>query len=285
MKRKKTKNINNKLFAVELNELKTYFVDKEELFQRYKKHVLDGSDKTKRRIFIDNGEPILFVAHADTVQKPRIDKIDKKAGICYGAGFDDRLGIYTIFKLLNNGFKADVLITDNEETGDSTARNHVLKDYDLIVEFDRAGVDVVTYDRDCSELLSKLGELWPIGYGSYSDVCAMDTMTCTVNIGMGIRESHSPKSCFILADYYRALLRFKTFYSRIKGVTFRCEFKPVQWGFDSYYDDEGIIDVCDVCGHTGGEEIHGDCMTSFMMGDNSRLYSEDDYGNDFIRNF
>jgi hypothetical protein len=279
-KNKKIQKVQNSLWRIDRKELATYFVDIEVLFKRFSTHVLDKDNPEKRRIFIDNGENILFVAHMDTVKKPKLGKLDLKRGVCHGAGFDDRLGIYTIFKLLNNGFKADVLLTDCEESGCSTASYHDLKDYDLIIEFDRAGEDVVTYDRDCPELLNILKKIWPVGIGAFSDVCFMDTDTCCINVGLGIRDSHSAKSRFILADYYRAMMRFEKFYKRIKNIPFRCDYypdveEPYHYGSTMY-----TFELCDVCGHSEGKEIHGyyicrECLIGLMTYDSGSIGSRD----------
>ena len=57
---------------------KFWFKPIDKIFSTFGDHVLDGNDPKKRRIFIDRGSDILFVAHLDTVLDPLFVKENKK---------------------------------------------------------------------------------------------------------------------------------------------------------------------------------------------------------------
>ena len=48
-----------------------------------------------RYVYVDNNAPVLLVAHIDTVQKPELRKNST------GSGFDDRLGCFLAYNLVN----------------------------------------------------------------------------------------------------------------------------------------------------------------------------------------
>ena len=221
------------------HKLKYYFCDKDVYFDRLKKYVLDGHDIHKRRIFIDNKADILFVAHLDTVKKPifygkthprdtykklhhlTYNKAILKGDVFHGAGFDDRLGFYTAFSLVYHDFlKADILITDHEETGGTTAQYHTPKDYNWVCEFDRRGSDVVTYGKETLLFKDALKEFFTIGHGSFSDIGKLDVNACCFNLGVAYEEAHSQESYVVISDYVRQIALFKLFFNRYQSTRF-----------------------------------------------------------------
>src|SRR5687767_14937641 len=93
--------------------------------------------------YIDRGGSVLAVAHLDWVmrRKPMLSK----QGIIQCPQLDDRLGVWVILDVLPAiGVQVDVLLTDSEEVGASTAGYFIpKKDYNWVFSFDRAGMDVV----------------------------------------------------------------------------------------------------------------------------------------------
>ena len=115
-------------------------------FRKYAEYVVDG--KKGRHIYIQHeNAKVLAVAHADTVINPRKTfsfniinrrtKDDSIVRVVKTPTLDDRLGIYTIMSLLPSIFGgewADILITEGEETGNSTAADFVTdKEYNWIL--------------------------------------------------------------------------------------------------------------------------------------------------------
>lgn len=173
----------------------------------------------------DNGSRILAVAHIDSVQ-PAAQVGDTVAAPhrFYNPCLDDRLGVYTILDLLPRiGIRCDVLLCDDEEYGRSTAGEFASpKDYAWIVEFDRAGGDVVTYQyEDDAWLYALKASGFNIGWGTYSDIsCLSHLGACAVNIGVGYQDYHSPRAYFDVGTYCKQLRRFHSFYHRHKASEF-----------------------------------------------------------------
>jgi hypothetical protein len=176
--------------------------------------------------FHDNGADILAVAHLDTVQPDTtLQLTDTAAGLlATSGGLDDRLGVYVITSLLPAlGIHTDILLTTDEEMGQSTAfdfdpARHKAEDftgYRWMFEFDRAGTDVVSYQYESTALddLIRQSGAQP-GQGSYSDIADLDHLHCAgVNWGVGYHDYHSERSHAWLDDTFRSVARFQRFYA------------------------------------------------------------------------
>ena len=152
-----------------------------------------GNGEYDRHIYIDNGCDILGVAHMDSVQPFHFYKVGKDYIQC--ATVDDRIGVYMmLYGLPAIGIKCDVLLTDHEEIGQSTAQFfNSPKDYNWMFQFDRGYDDVVMYqyeDPVLEDELSAAGFL--VGDGIFSDISYMDHMGCRgFNMGCGMRKYHN----------------------------------------------------------------------------------------------
>lgn len=173
------------------------------------------------------GNKILAVAHCDSVTCDT-DHFFTKNGIVWCTRLDDRLGVFTILDMLPEmGIQVDILLTDGEESCNSTARYVEIPqecDYNWIVQFDRRGEDVVTYqfyeiDKYVEKFFGKAG------YGSYSDICELDWLGCSaMNVGVGYHEEHSLGSHAKLWEYRRQMRRFFSFYQEYNGTRINHEF-------------------------------------------------------------
>jgi hypothetical protein len=147
-------------------------------------------------IHIDRGCKILGVAHLDTVLSatPHLEN-----SLVMTPTLDDRLGVWVLLHLLPSlGFNDyDILLTDNEERGASTAADFCGKEYgyNWIFEFDRQGTDAVTYHYTDRPWLTALEETFTLGQGSYSDIADLAAGVCGVNVGVGYHRQHS-YSCY-----------------------------------------------------------------------------------------
>lgn len=202
-------------------KLQKYFKPIDQIFLEHKKNTLDFNDPKKRRIFIDNGANILLVAHLDTVHKPVIQKVKKDRII--GAGFDDRAGYMMIDLLLQAGITADVLLTDLEESARSTAEHHTCKDYHWIMGLDRAGADFVDYGLACDEMRTACKKFWSLGYGSFSDICSLETEAARINVGIGYQHAHSQTSVLHLDAFTTQYQRIIKFYEKHKDTRWTTE--------------------------------------------------------------
>lgn len=186
-------------------------------------------------IYIDNGASILAVAHLDTVQHANyFDIVDrgKDGCIIYSPSVDDRLGAYIILDILPKlGVNIDILFTDGEEIGRSTAANFTApegKSYNWMFQFDRAGDDVVMYQYDtpANRALLVAAGLKP-GNGSFTDICKLDKLGVSgFNFGTGYANNHSVWAYFDLGVCIDMIEGFLKFYHANKDTRLVHESKP-----------------------------------------------------------
>jgi len=194
-----------------------WFKPKNKIFKDFRNQTINYHNKKKRRVFISRNSTVLFIAHLDTVYPPELVKTKGKK--TFARGCDDRLGAFLAYTL-SKKLGADLLLTDNEESGQSTAESHKCKSYNWIVNFDRQGNDVVTYDLDNPKFLTALGEYWKIGWGSFSDICFLNTKACCMNLGIGYFKAHDKKSYFLLDMVQEQASLFVQFFKKYKDVKF-----------------------------------------------------------------
>ena len=182
----------------------------------------------KMLFYQDNGSNILAIAHLDSVQKyGRTGSLQIGNDLhIYSPVLDNRLGVYTILEHLKQlGLKFDVLLTDDEEQGQSTAQFFEPpsgKKYNWMFSFDRRGTDVVMYDyenRGMKDKLEKAG--FRVGTGSYSDICYLDHLGCKgFNFGNGLKNGHAMDASFNTHHYYTMVNKFVRFFKANKEVHF-----------------------------------------------------------------
>ena len=162
---------------------------------------------TRHLIFKDNGSDILGVGHLDTVECHR--NIGTPEGLAAhqqamdlarhrqtGPQLDDRLGVWAMLSVLPEHMEFDVLLTDNEEIGQSTAAEFTPpsgKQYNWVFELDRRGDGCVLYQygsKKWNKALHKAG--FRINRGSFSDIGYLDHLGVQcVNIGIGYQNEHT----------------------------------------------------------------------------------------------
>lgn len=232
--------------------------------------------------FRDNGGRVLAVAHLDTVVGPagRVPRfVQSPSGPLIRSGaLDDRLGAYVILHLLPRlGITCDWLLTVGEESGASTAKHfQAPKDYDWIIEFDRAGTDVVMYqyeDDASREAVQEAGA--EMGLGSFSDIAYLEHLGVKAfNWGVGYRgDYHSPEGYAFLEDTFRMVGKYLRFHEANAGTAMLHES-----GYDRYSDaaqsdwldcescggretvdpDFRYCEVCDVCHDC--QQVFDECM-------------------------
>jgi hypothetical protein len=176
--------------------------------------------------FKDNGANILAVAHLDSVLPfmhftPARLRMDT---LIYCTTLDDRLGVYLIGNWLQKaGVNYDILFTENEERGASTAFEFVPpegKDYNWMFMFDRAGSDVALYgytDPFVRSILIK-HDLVPVS-GSYSCIADMEDIGCKgFNFGCGYHGNHGEYAYASRNELLKNLRKFLRFYKEYKDV-------------------------------------------------------------------
>lgn len=169
---------------------------------------------TARHIYIDRGSNVLGVAHLDSVQN--------FLGLWFNDYYlscstvDNRMGAWLmLYGLPALGFNFDVLLTENEESGCSTAADFTpSKQYNWGFSFDRTGTDVACYqymDKDTEFMLNNY-EL-EAQYGSYSDVADLDLGCKCFNFGVGMYNYHSEAAYVKLWELTSMVDRFGLFFN------------------------------------------------------------------------
>lgn len=187
--------------------------------------------------FKDNGASVLAVAHVDSCHPFThfsLAKMKSDTWI-FCPTLDDRLGVYIMLDWLEKAkIKVDILLTDNEEKGNSTARNFNFphrRQYNWMFMFDRSGTDVATYqygDTITKAALAKHG--YTQSYGAYSCIVELDDLNCKgFNFGTGYYNPHSngPKE-FTYASRVQlieSLHKFSRFFGEYRNTHFSHENK------------------------------------------------------------
>ena len=172
-------------------------------------------------IHIDRGGNVLAIVHLDTVGDTTPQW---KGNRVTCTQLDDRLGLWVILDLLPSltNVKYDILLTDSEEIGESTAQYFdpqafaPEKQYNWVFSFDRRGNDCVLYeytDRDTDDLITSYG--WKSGVGAFSDICSVEHLGIKgFNFGTGYYQQHSP-GCH--ADISQTIANAKKFVMFLEG--------------------------------------------------------------------
>lgn len=185
------------------------------------------STKRQRYTYIDRGANVLGVAHCDTVSlhgKHTSDdvwfEVVKLAGYQHvlSRELDDRLGVYIMLYLLPQlGINVDVLLTDDEEIGMSTAylfEPPHNRQYNWCFSFDRRGTDVAMYQYKGGALdaaLTRAG--FTTSPGSFSDICSLDHLGVDcANFGVGYANEHSQWCSAAVDTIKRQVARFAVFW-------------------------------------------------------------------------
>lgn len=164
--------------------------------------------------FIDNGGDILIVAHTDSVVGRTWVKADKH--VIASPALDNRIGVWlALCELPRYGIKADVLLTEGEETGQSTAWYfRTTKKYNWIAEFDRMGFDCALYQFGSPETreMAMSAGYTPVR-GSFTDICSLEHLgTKAFNFGVCYRDYHSEHAHIFTAELQVAIEMFLYFH-------------------------------------------------------------------------
>lgn len=185
-------------------------------------------------IHIDRGAKVLGVGHLDWVlhSPPKFEN-----NRVYCPQLDDRLGVWCLLHLLPSmGIKFDVLLTDDEERGQSTASFFDCEPdrYNWVFEFDRRGTDVVGYEYDTPEFRAMVEPHFAtIGRGSFSDVCELDHLgVIGMNIGVGYHHEHTQRCFADLPDTYAQCHKFVAMFDKWKDV--RVDWEPPKFSKSSW---------------------------------------------------
>lgn len=158
---------------------------------------------------------VLGVAHMDSVDQG--NGVHVVADRIYYPQVDNKVGMFTILELLPSlGIETDVIITDGEESMQSTAYFFRPEEdsYNWMFSFDRSGDDVVMYQYESSAMRNLVQSCgMRVGRGSYSDISDLGHLGCFgMNVGCGMHDYHGPYGYVDLMQYLNQVDLFIEFY-------------------------------------------------------------------------
>jgi len=194
-----------------------------ELAQVYKN--IDTNEKLRNFLFCEGEEPVMVVAHLDTVfegflkssltnsindlwgiydfhQKTiKLKEIyhDQVQGVMWspdGLGADDRVGVFMILSLVRAGARPSILFTTDEESGSTSGYDfalqykHKFQNYGIkyLMELDRSGVnDCVFYNCDNPDFTKYIeGYGFKTGTGSFTDISVICPIIKTAGVNLSV---------------------------------------------------------------------------------------------------
>lgn len=203
------------------------------------KHTKDGPV-----MHLNQGSPIIGVAHMDHVKFWEKPKFNVKEKQIWCPQLDDRLGVWVLLDLLPSfGVHTDILLTDSEECGRSTAKDFKSdKKFNWMYQFDRRGTDTVLYDYDSDDNRARLeAHNLTTSWGSFSDICSLEHLGCSGwNVGTGYYNEHSDQCHANLKETYFQALKFADFFKAHKDTHIPIPAQPKRrwYGYYSGWDDD-----------------------------------------------
>ena len=221
---------------ISLNQMETKAFVLKRLNENYSDIV-----ETPDYILAKGNVPIALVAHMDTVFEGDGQKRDfmyqTQEGKLWnpnGAGFDDRAGIFAIFKIIEEGYLPHVIFTTDEEIGSWGALRlvgdyeaHPFDDLKYLIELDRANeYDCVFYDCENEEFMSYVESFGFVrAMGSSSDVRHISNGwdIAGVNLSIGYKFQHSEDEILDSVAMFDTISKVKNMLDDVENIS--SEFK------------------------------------------------------------
>lgn len=257
---------------ISLNQAQTQKTVSHFLKSKYPKVV-----ETKDYIYAEGEIPVALVAHMDTVfEKDKYHKrnnlfYDIQKGVMwnpYGAGFDDKAGVFAILKIIRDGYKPHVIFTTDEEVGGVGAtiltekeKESPFTELKYVIELDRANeVDCVFYDCYNEEFIDYIESFGFIeAWGTFSDidVICSEWRVAGVNLSIGYKDEHTASETLYVNAMLTTIEKVKKMLNCAdKAKTY--EYIPSPYlksyypkYYQMYYGNEFGYDLvkCEKCGH------------------------------------
>lgn len=193
--------------------------------------------KTINYIFAEGDIPIALIAHTDTVFEDDPDTRDfiyyspeGKMWHPYGAGFDDKAGIFSIFKILQKGYLPHVIFTTNEEIGSIGAKRLIedmseypFSDLKYMIELDRANdYDCVFYFCENQEFIDYIESFGFIkAEGTSSDVnhLSLAWNIAGVNLSIGYKNQHTQDEILNIESMFNTISKVEEMLNDIDNIS------------------------------------------------------------------
>lgn len=194
--------------------------------------------------------PIAVAAHMDTVWETSTGHevfYDKKKNVMVnlrGGGYDDKVGIFMILKLLELGYRPHVIFCTDEERGSLGAEAFVkaypkcpFEDCRFIIMLDRRGsVDCVFYDCD-NEEFEKYCESFGFktAWGSFTDICTLCPAwgMAGVNFSVGYVDEHTANEKLYVGAMFETLRKVENILQQPTELIPSFEYIPLY--YSPYY--------------------------------------------------
>lgn len=197
--------------------------------------------ETQEYIFARGNIPIALIAHMDTVFEGDAEKRDfiyhtseGKLWNPNGAGFDDKAGVFAIFKIIEEGFLPHVIFTTDEEIGSQGAIKliedhpiHPFADLKYLVELDRANeYDCVFYDcenGDFVEYIESFGFVQTLGTSSDVRHLSRAWDVAGVNLSIGYKYQHTNEEILNAPAMFETISKVKRMLGDVENAPyFKC---------------------------------------------------------------
>jgi len=223
-----------------------------ELTQVYKN--IDTNGKLRNFLFCEGEEPIMVVAHLDTVFEelsslystyptgdsweaydfyhtaPEFKEIyhDQVEGVMWspdGLGADDRVGVFMILSLVRAGARPSILFTTDEESGSASGYDfalrykHKFQNYGInyVIELDRSGAnDCVFYKCDNPDFTKYIeGYGFITDTGSFTDISVICPIIKTAGVNLSVGYWNEHSKTEMI-DLFTMSKNFDIIYNMIK---------------------------------------------------------------------
>lgn len=224
------------------------------LKQNYKKVTYDAD-----YLLAEGNIPIALVAHMDTVFKQPAAELfyDRVKNVMWsptGMGADDRAGVFSILKIIKDGYRPHIIFTRDEEIGCIGA--NILsyapcpfKKLNYIIQLDRRNSnDCVFYDcnnKEFEKYIESFG--FVTAFGSFSDISELcpKWKIAGVNLSIGYRNEHTVSEVLFVGQMLSTISKVEKMLDEKNPPSFKyihgynSYLKPiVESYYDSYWEDD-----------------------------------------------
>lgn len=198
--------------------------------------------ETDDYILAEGNIPIALVAHLDTVfdddGNERNFIFQYFNGNLYhpdGAGFDDKAGIFSIFKILESGYLPNVIFTTNEEIGSLGAKKLIedfpecpFSDLRYLIQLDRENeYDCVFYLCENKEFISYVESFGFVeAFGTSTDIrhiCPVWDIA-GVNLSIGYNDQHTENETLDIIIMFNTISKVKEMLEESSNVDIAFKF-------------------------------------------------------------
>jgi len=189
---------------------------------------------TKDYLIAHGDIPIALVAHMDTVRPkspPTEIFYDREKNVMISPqllGADDRAGVFSILKIIVDGYRPHIIFTTDEEIGCIGASilagtPNPFEDLRYIIQLDRRGDnDCVFYDCDNPEFEKYVENFGFItNFGSFSDIYDLCPAwgVAGVNLSIGYRDEHTVSEVLFVGHMFNTIKKVEKMLSE-KNIPF-----------------------------------------------------------------